>query len=190
MKRIKNKKYLIKIPDNISIFYSNKKKIIIIKGLLTQKLLNLKVEIIISKSKKLIEITNTSFSKISNNEKKKLKALQGTTAALIKQAFIETNTKVYKKLQFIGVGYRAFLSENPEIMLFKLGYSHPIYFKIDNTLKIVCLKLTKLFIFGNSYQNITNNASIIRLKKLPEPYKGKGILYDNEKIVLKEGKKI
>ena len=50
--------------------------------------------------------------------------------------------------------------------------------------------LTKLSVYGHSYQQITSTASQIRLNKIPEPYKGKGILYENEKIKLKEGKKI
>jgi large subunit ribosomal protein L6 len=74
--------------------------------------------------------------------------------------------------------------------MFKLGYSHSLYFKIPEQLIIFCLKFTKLFIYGNSYQNVTQIASLIRSYKKPEPYKGKGILYETEKILLKEGKKI
>ena len=92
----------------------------------------------------------------------------------------------------MGVGYRAFDVENFEnkLLFFKLGYSHPIFFKITNNLRIVSLKFTKLFICGNSYQSIAQTASLIRSYKKPEPYKGKGILYDNEKITIKEGKKV
>ena len=50
--------------------------------------------------------------------------------------------------------------------------------------------MTKLFIYGNSYRNVTQTAALIRSYKKPEPYKGKGILYETEKIVLKEGKKV
>ena len=58
-------------------------------------------------------------------------------------------------------------------------------------LKVHCQKFTKLFIFGNcSLENLTQTVAQIRACKLPEPYKGKGILYDTEKISLKKGKKI
>ena len=67
---------------------------------------------------------------------------------------------------------------------------HPIYFKIPLKTKIFSLKLTKLFLYGYSYQELTSTASKIRVNKAPEPYKGKGILYENEQITLKEGKKI
>ena len=57
-------------------------------------------------------------------------------------------------------------------------------------MKIFCLKANKLFIIGNSYQFVTQIAALIRSCKVPEPYKGKGILYATEKITLKEGKKV
>ena len=184
--------YTIRIPYNITVFYCDQKKIITFKGPLKRKSLKLKVKISIQKLEKIIKVSSISFSKMSNNEKKKIKALQGTTVALIKQLLLETSYVLYQRLKFIGVGYRAFNVDNCQnkLLLFKLGFSHFIYFKIPDKLKIFCLKFTKLFIYGSSYQNITQTAALIRSKKFPEPYKGKGILYENEKIILKEGKKI
>lgn len=186
------KKYKIKIPNNINILYSQKKKLITVIGPLNIKSLKLELKIKILKTEKTILVTRIPFSKLSNNKKKKLKTLQGTTVALIKQLLIETSSILNQKLKMIGVGYRTVNVENfnDKILMFKLGFSHPIYFKIPENTNIFCLKLTKLFIFGNSYQNVTKTASLIRSYKLPEPYKGKGILYENEKINLKEGKKI
>ena len=186
------RKQIIKIPNNISVFYCNKKKIIILKNSFKQRSLKLKTKIIVSQVKHQIEIPTISFSKLSNNKKKKAKAIQGTIVALLNQLLIETKVMLYKKLHLVGVGYRGFPVENFEDQLisFKLGYSHTIYYKIPSKLNIFCLKLTKLFIYGFSYQDITLASSQIRAKKLPEPYKGKGIRYENEKIVLKEGKKI
>jgi large subunit ribosomal protein L6 len=185
------KKYEIKIPSNISVIYCNKKKIISIIGPLAKKSLKLKTKILISKKKKTITITPFSFSTISNNNKKKMKSIQSTTTVLIKQLILESSTILYEKLKLIGIGYRVFNDDDfKELLSFKLGHSHPIYFRIPNKLNFFCLKSTKLFISGNSYQQITQIASIIRLQKKPEPYKGKGILYENEKIILKEGKKV
>ena len=76
------------------------------------------------------------------------------------------------------------------ILHFKLGFSHQIYFKISNTLNVFCLKATTIFVCGNSYQEISQICASIRSCKYPEPYKGKGILYENEKISIKEGKKV
>ena len=119
-------------------------------------------------------------------------ALQGTALALIKQAVIETSYLLYTKLKFVGIGYRALPIDqlDDKLLSFKLGYSHSIFFKPTSDTNIFCLKRTKLFVWGNSYKDITKIASKIRSYKKPEPYKGKGILYENEKIKLKEGKKV
>ena len=124
--------------------------------------------------------------------KKKTKALQGTATAEIKRAITELLYTFYRKLNLVGVGYRVTETENFEnkLLTLKLGYSHSLFFKINETAKMSPLKLTKLFIYGNSYNNITQVASFIRSHKKPEPYKGKGILYEKEKITLKEGKKV
>jgi large subunit ribosomal protein L6 len=186
------KKYSIKIPSNTTVIYCEKKKIITLIGPLKQKSLKLKVKIAIMEIERVLKVSALPFSEISNNERKKIKAVQGTTLALIKQLLIETSAVLYQKLQFVGVGYRAFQVDNFEnkLLLFKLGYSHPLYFKVSDKLQIFCLKLTKLFIFGHSYQSVNQTSALIRSYKKPEPYKGKGILYVNEKIKLKEGKKV
>jgi large subunit ribosomal protein L6 len=187
-----NHKYSVKIPNNTKLIYCEKKKIIIIIGALKRKSLELKLKLKILSLEKRIIVTSIPYTNVSNNEKKKIKVLQGTTIAHLKQALIETSSLLCQKLKFIGVGYRAFSVENydTQLILFKLGYSHSIYFCISPELKISCLKLTKLFIFGNSYQEITQTAALIRQFRKPEPYKGKGVLYENEKIKLKEGKKV
>jgi large subunit ribosomal protein L6 len=75
------------------------------------------------------------------------------------------------------------------LLHFKLGYSHYVYFKIPKNLEIFCLKANKLFILGDSYSFVNQVAALVRSFKIPEPYKGKGIIYTTEKITLKEGKK-
>ena len=189
---MKNKKYIIKIPDTVNVFYCEKKRILIVKGPLTQASLKLKTKIRLKANISQIEVTSLPLAQIPNSLKKKLKEKQGTAVALIKQIITNTSSTTYRKLNFVGVGYRAFPVDGFEnrLLQLKLGYSHSIYFKIPENLKISCLKLTKLFIIGNSYQQTMYIASLIRSKKVPEPYKGKGIVYDNEKLKLKEGKKI
>ena len=183
---------IVNIPNNINIFYCKEKKIIIFKGPLRQKSLKINNLLTISYTNQHIEVKHDIPDKLSNYNKKKLQSVQGTTVSLFKQVLIEITVPIYQKLKLVGVGYRVFPVENFEdyLLLFRLGYSHPIYFKIPSKINIFCLKLTKLFIYGHSYQQLTSTASRIRLNKIPEPYKGKGILYENEKIILKEGKKI
>lgn len=193
MKDIKiSKKYSLKIPNDISIIYCNKKRILTFINSNNYKSLKLKVNIFINDSEKIIKVSSIPFYDISNNEKKKIKAIQGTTVALLKQMLIEISTTIYKKLKIIGVSYRAVIEEsfNNQLLLLKLGFSHLVYFRISKNLSLFCKKRTQLFISGNSFQNVNHVSSLIRKLKKPEPYKGKGILYNNEKIIIKTGKKI
>ncbi len=187
---IYSKRSIIKIPSDITVFCCNKKQVLLIKGTLGNKILKLQIKIEVFSSSKLINVTNLPFKKLSN--KKTMKSLQGTTIALIKQAFLEVSTITYKKLNLVGVGYKVFLVKSSLVNLihFKLGYSHSLYFKIPASISIKCHKTNKLFISGNSYNNVSQIAALFRSYKVPEPYKGKGILYSNENIILKEGKKI
>jgi len=177
---------IIKIPSTINIFYCPIKNILIIKGHLAQKSLKLETKIHFKKTE--IKITSIPLSKISNNIKKKLKERQRSAIAKIKQVLTDTYTTTYKRLNFKGVGYRASYIGN-NWLLMKLGYSHLVYYKTPAHLKIFCLKFTKIFLSGLCYKDVTCAASWIRSKKVPEPYKGKGILYANEKIKLKTVKK-
>lgn len=187
-----SKRYFIKIPKDIFVLYCGKKKLLTFIGPLSRKSLQLKLKILILKPKNTIIVTRLSFFETSNNQKKKLKAAQNTTIALIKQIVLEISFVFSKKLIFVGVGYKAFLIGlfKNHLLHFKLGFSHQIYFKISNLLNVFCLKATTIFIFGNSYQEINQISATIRSYKYPEPYKGKGILFENEKIIIKEGKKV
>jgi len=186
------KKYIIKIPTNNSVYYCTKNNIIIFSNFSNRKTLKLKTKLIIDKNKKLIKVTRESLSNISINERKKLKSIQSTQVVILKQMILETSLFFCRKLNLVGVGFRVSILNVCafDLLYFKLGYSHPIYFKIPKNLKIFCLKSNKLFILGNSYLFVTQIAALIKSYKTPEPYKGKGILYATEKISLKEGKKI
>lgn len=186
------KRHLIKVPKNTSVLYDSDKRILVLIGGLKTKLVTVPLKINIIKQLNSIEITSNTFFSVSSNDKKKLKAIQGTTVSLIKQFLIEISFPVYRKLKFVGVGYRSFnvVGFENSVFMLKLGYSHFLYIKATKNIKIFCLKFTRLFIFGNSYQDVTQTASLIRSYKKPEPYKGKGILYEEEKVILKEGKKV
>ena len=186
------KRYIIKIPKNISMYYCDINHIIIFANSFAQKALILKTKLIIEKKKRIIKITRDPFFNTSNNEKKKLKAVQGTQVSLLKQMLLDISLLFCKKLNLIGVGFRVSTLKilGMDLLHFKLGYSHFIYFKIPKNLKIFCSKANKLFILGYSYLFVTQIAALIRSYKIPEPYKGKGILYTTEKITLKEGKKV
>ena len=151
-------------------------------------MVKLKVKIALIPVKNLIIVTDI----LSIGGVKRIKKLQGTTTSLIKQQLIEISYVLFTKLNLVGVGYRAFYCEKiPNQVYLKLGYSHLIYFNIPNELTIFCYKSIKIFLFGlGCYNRLTQVASQIRACKVPEVYKGKGILYDQEKVILKKGKKI
>jgi large subunit ribosomal protein L6 len=187
-----SKRYIIKVPKDICVLYCDKKKLLTLIGLLGKKSLSVKLKVLILKPENFLVVTQIPFNQMSSNEKKKLKSLQGTTIALVKQIILEVSFIFSKKLMFVGVGYKVFPIElfKTQLLQIKLGYSHQIYIKVSNNLNVHCHKATTIFISGNSNQNVSQTAAMIRSYKKPEPYKGKGILYNNEKIVLKEGKKV
>lgn len=186
-----SKRYIIKIPKDVNMYYCDTKHIVIFTNSFVQKTLIVKTKVIIEKKNRIIKITRESFLNTSNNEKKKLKAVQGTQVNLLKQMLLDMSLLSCKKLNLIGVGFRVSTLTIAHLTLlhFKLGYSHYVYFKVPKNLEIFCLKANKLFLLGDSYLFVTKVAALIRSFKIPEPYKGKGILYTTEKIILKEGKK-
>lgn len=189
---LEQKKFNVKIPQNISVIFNKEKKTLTVIGPLATKSMKLKLKIIINKTKKTLSVSPLPFFHISNAEKKKINALRTSTIAQIKHLFIETSITVFQKLKIVGVGYRIESTNESEknLLTLKLGYSHYYYVTVPQNLKVNCFTKTKFSIFGNSYYEISKLAAEIRKKKIPEPYKGKGILYENEVIKIKEGKKI
>ena len=185
-------KYSIKIPYGITIIYNKKIQILIVIGPFKKKSLKLKLKVFIDQSKKILSVSPVSLDQISNTERKKINILRNTTLINIKQMLIESRVLVHKKLKINGIGYRAIIAEkfNNRLLTLNLGFSHSLYVKIPKNLKIKCCSKTTIYVFGHSYETVASFSALIRIKKLPEPYKGKGILYDNETITLKLGKKI
>lgn len=187
------KKYQIKIPKFISVYYSDVNNILLVQGPISQKLIPLKLKLKIEITNSLIIVTDQFFiDDVSNREKKRKKVFLGTCVANIKQALLEVSKSKYKKLKLVGVGYKIQIVQykNKELIKFNLGFSHTIYYKIPKTIQIVCYNTNKFILLGYDYRLITQIASKLRSYKIPEVYKGKGILYENELIKLKEGKKI
>ena len=184
------KKNKIKIPNNFGVLYCKKQNILTIIHSKSKKSIYLPFKICINKN--ILEINLVKSKKYNKLSFKKQKSLQGTIISSIKKLLIEVSTTMFKKLKLVGVGYIAFIMNDysNQILLFKLGFSHFIYYKIPKTLNLFCKKQTQIFIAGKNYHEITQAASLIQSLKKPEPYKGKGILLENEKIILKEGKKI
>ena len=118
----------------------------------------------------------------------KANAMQaGTIRALLSNA-VEGVTKGYeRKLQLVGVGYRAAVA-NKKVNL-SVGLSHPVEHPIPDGINVVCPTQTEIVITGSSKHQVGQLAAQLRSYRPPEPYKGKGVRYSDEKVVLKEAKK-
>jgi large subunit ribosomal protein L6 len=181
-------KQKIKIPKKISVeLISNT---LICEGPLGKQSLNLPVTIKMEDN--LIEVLPVAVASTQKVSKLlNVKALQGTVVSLIRQMFVDLTSGFRKKLKLVGVGYKATVKNilNKEYLELKLGFSHSCMIEIPKNLSVICNKPTVIYISGYNKQSVSNFAAHIRSHKSPEPYKGKGILYDDEKIILKDGKR-
>ena len=114
-------------------------------------------------------------------------AMSGTVRALLAN-MVNGVTKGYEeKLGLVGVGYRAAVAGKK--LNLSLGFSHPVEYPIPEGLSIECPSQTEIVIKGADKQLVGLAAAKIRAYRPPEPYKGKGVRYANEKVTLKEAKK-
>lgn len=120
------------------------------------------------------------------NEEKQTKMLHGTINANISNALIGLSQGHQKDLKITGVGYKAAVV-NDSIDLY-LGHSHNIKIKINQGLQVTCKTPTEISIKGYDKAEVGQLAAVIRSKRPPEPYKGKGVMYVNEHIIRKAGK--
>jgi large subunit ribosomal protein L6 len=119
--------------------------------------------------------------------KKKNNAMLGRTKVLLVNMVIGVNEGFEKKLKLIGVGYKAKIKEN--FLELNLGFSHIVKYIPKKGINITCNSNTEVTIFGINKQLVGQTASEIRLLRPPEPYKGKGIRYIDEKVKIKDSKK-
>ena len=119
------------------------------------------------------------------DESKFAKAMWGTVRSLANNAVIGLTQGFEKKLEINGVGYRAAVKGN--ILELQLGFSHPINYKIPAGITITVEK-NIITVKGNDKQKVGQVAAEIRSFRKPEPYKGKGVKYVDERIIRKAGK--
>lgn len=122
-----------------------------------------------------------------NNNSKFANALSGTTRALIQNIVTGVSEGFERKLEIVGVGYRAAVSG--KVLNLTLGFSHPVEFQIPEGITIETPSQTEIVIKGFDKQKVGQVAANIRSYRPPEPYKGKGVRYLDERIISKEAKK-
>ncbi|HEY2682068.1 MAG TPA: 50S ribosomal protein L6 [Steroidobacteraceae bacterium] len=116
-----------------------------------------------------------------------LNAIAGATRAHLANMVLGVTKGYEKKLELVGVGYRA--AVQAKSLTLTLGYSHLINFAIPEGVTIETPSQTEIVVKGIDRQRVGQTAAEIRAFRAPEPYKGKGVKYSDEKISLKEAKK-
>ena len=114
-------------------------------------------------------------------------ALSGTTRAHIANMVTGVTTGFTRKLELVGVGYRA--AVQGQKLNLAIGFSHPVEYPIPKGITIKTPSQNEIVIEGMDRQQVGQVAAELRGFRPPEPYKGKGVRYSDEKIVLKEAKK-
>ena len=122
------------------------------------------------------------------NDENRTKAMHGLTRSLVNNMVIGVTTGYEKTLTMIGVGYRAAL--NGKMLTLSLGYSHPVEMEIPTGINVEVVKNTTIVVSGHDKEQVGQFASDIRSKREPEPYKGKGVRYQDEYVARKEGKRV
>jgi len=134
-----------------------------------------------------VKFDNGAISVAPRFETKRARALYGTSRAQVAN-LVEGVTKGFeKKLEIVGVGYRAAL-QGKNLQL-ALGFSHDVVYSVPEGISIAVPKPTEIVVSGNDFQRVGQVAAEIRGYRPPEPYKGKGVKYADEFIFRKEGKK-
>jgi len=114
-------------------------------------------------------------------------AMAGTMRALLNNMMVGASAGFEKRLQLVGVGYRAQAKGNT--LSLSLGFSHPVEYPVPEGITIETPSQTEIVVAGADKQRVGQVAAEIRAYRPPEPYKGKGVRYSDERILRKEAKK-
>ncbi|ACJ19026.1 50S ribosomal protein L6 [Coxiella burnetii] len=131
--------------------------------------------------------TDAELQTICANDSPGSNALAGTARAVLANMVQGVHTGFQRKLVMVGVGYRA-KAEDKKLNL-TVGLSHPVNIEMPEGITVETPSQTEIIVKGADKQRVSQVAANIREIRPPEPYKGKGIRYDNERVILKEAKK-
>lgn len=168
----------VKIPVGVEVNINRQQVIVKGKlGILTQ---------IIHRAVKVSK-TDSELQMILANNSPELNAVTGTTRAVLANMIHGVNIGFQRKLVMVGIGYRA-RAEGNRLNL-TVGLSHIVSIEMPEVITVETPSQTEIIVKGADKQQVSQVAANIREIRPPEPYKGKGIRYDNEKVFLKEVKK-
>ena len=134
-----------------------------------------------------VSVNDGKVSFVANDETREAKAMSGTLRALVAGMVQGVSKGFERRLNLVGVGYRA-QAQGDKLNL-SLGFSHPIVHQMPAGVKAETPTQTEIIIKGADKQQVGQVAAEVRGYKPPEPYKGKGVRYSDEVVVIKETKK-
>ncbi|MEQ1890421.1 MAG: 50S ribosomal protein L6 [Alphaproteobacteria bacterium] len=134
-----------------------------------------------------ISMEGESIKVLPRNDNRQGRTMWGMQRTLVSNMVTGVTSGFTTRLEISGVGYRA--AVQGKVLQLQMGYSHDVAYPIPDDVQIVCERPTAISVTGIDKQRVGQVAAEIRRYRPPEPYKGKGIRYENEFIFRKEGKK-
>ncbi|UQZ33704.1 50S ribosomal protein L6 [Paenibacillus sp. PK3_47] len=133
-----------------------------------------------------VTVENNEITVVRPSDNKLHRSLHGTTRSVVSNMVSGVTEGFSKSLELVGVGYRA--SKSGDKIVLNVGYSHPVEITPEAGIEFEVPANTKIIVRGIDKERVGAYAAKIRSVREPEPYKGKGIKYEGERIIRKEGK--
>ena len=171
-------KYPVAIPQGVQVTLQG--RTLVAKGRLGELKLPLTDDV-------EVEVADNQVAVKPRRDDRRSRTMWGTTRSLVNGMVTGVSAGFAKNMEINGTGYRAAV-QGKDLVL-NLGYSHEVRYPIPEGIKITCERPTAVRVEGADKQRVGQVAAEIRALRAHEPYKGKGIKYENEQILRKEGKK-
>ena len=168
----------VELPKGVE--FSQAGNVVTLKGGKGSLSMELNPEVELAAEEGTLQVSPRSGSRFST-------AIAGTMRALLANMAQGVSEGFEKKLELVGVGYRA-QAQGSKLNL-TLGFSHPVEFEVPEGVTVTTPSQTEIVVTGADKQKVGQVAAEIRRYRPPEPYKGKGVRYSDERVVLKEAKK-
>ena len=168
----------VELPQGVE--FEQDGNVVTIKGSKGSLSMELNNEVDLKQDDNVLQLSPRSGSRFST-------AVAGTMRALIANMVHGVSEGFERKLELVGVGYRA-QAQGSRLNL-TLGFSHPVVYEVPEGISVETPSQTEVLVKGTDKQKVGQVAAEIRAFRPPEPYKGKGVRYSDERVVIKEAKK-
>ena len=168
----------VELPQGVE--FKQDGNVVTIKGSKSTLTLDLNSEVELEQEENSLTVSPRSGSRFAT-------AIAGTTRSLLANMVQGVTEGFERKLELVGVGYRAQAQGNK--LNLTLGFSHPVVYEVPEGISVETPSQTEVVVTGSDKQRVGQVAAEIRRFRPPEPYKGKGVRYADERVQLKEAKK-